>query len=195
MAKINFKGHMIVLSCSMNMEKDVFNNGANDHIFESVKALFVQNGWSPISDLHHEPNGDDKIAIHLEFTVPQNDVTTSSQWLHETGVLMTAILHAICSIIDNEDTLKQISNNFHQVSAENGIVMLPTDEEMKKPEMQTLIVYSTGNNVKEFNKIMHTTYRIITKWPQGFEFITLEKNQMDKLREQLTKIGCEHSVK
>lgn len=193
MAKISFKGNLIVLSCSMNIEKDVFNNGADDSIFEGVKTLFTQNGWSPISDLHHEPNGDEKVAICLEFTVPQNDVTTSSQWLHDTGMLMTAILHAICSVIDNKDTLKQISNNFHQVSVENGVVMLPAPKETKK-QMYELVVYCTGDDISAFNRIMNTKYTSRTTWPQGFKFMRLEKKPMEELHEQLSNIGCEHAI-
>lgn len=193
MAQIKFNGNMIVMSRTMSMDKKVFETGADDKIFADVCNTFLQNGWSPISKLRHATEGD-KVNITLEFTVPQNETTTDTTWLDQTDTLMLCILHAICTVIDNNDTIKQGANEFHSIAMENGIILLPAPSE-EKPKMQTLIVYSTGECVEAFNKIMNTTYKTITTWPQGFEFVKLEKPQMDKIREQLTAIGCEHSVK
>lgn len=192
MAKISFKDNLIILSRSMNMDKDVFNNGFNDVIFANVETLFTQNGWSPISNLHHEPNGDDKVAICLEFTVPQTETTCSTKWLHQTDNLMYAILFSICSIIDHNDDLIREAESFHEVAIENGIILLPAPKEEVK---QKLLVYDTGDRIDEFNKIMNTHLEMRTKWPEGYVFRELEKSQMTKLRKQLQAIGVELSIR
>lgn len=194
MAKIKFKDNLIVLSRTMNMEKDVFENGINDEIYAEIKQLFSQHGWTPITDLHHEPNGD-KIAICLEFTVPQTETTCSTKWLHLTDKLMHAILFHICAIIDHRDDLNRAAKEFKEETAENNIIWLPAPKE-EKCKRYALTVYDTGNHVDIFNVLIKTDCKSRTTWKQGWTIsLMMDEPEKENLHKRLCEIGCEHSLK